>query len=366
MVKTPQMHFNARPDWPSAIPRWRAFWERQPTDRPCLAIKAPRPASAPKPALPANLAARWMDPDYLAAVAKHYFASTCFFGEAVPVLPHLMAGTVTGCGVNVGFADGAIEIKPCMSGMAEPAPWRPGPDDCWRPRLEKILERLLDVAAGNFMLGYLEQYPVNDLLALLRGASDLMLDLADEPEACLNQLKALFPLWLEDHRHFRSLVDRRQTGCGAVLWSGTWAPFGVKSAQSDMSLMISSEMFDRFVLPELDMLAEHFDCLWYHTCGCKRHLASLLSRPYIRAFQYSPNPQEPPNGPAHMEFYRSVQAAGRCLDIAVGDRGSVEYVIRHLRPDGLVIHTGAADAEDARQLLDNAVKWAGSHCRARV
>jgi len=94
--------------------------------------------------------------------------------------------------------------------------------------------------------------------------------------------------------------------------------------------------------------------------GAKRHLPTLLSRSYLRAIQYVPSPDERSNGPGHLDFYRQVQAAGRCLDLSV-PREHVEFLVRHLRPEGLVLRTWADSVEEADELLDAAVQWCGTH-----
>ena len=131
--------------------------------------------------------------------------------------------------------------------------------------------------------------------------------------------------------------------------------------QSDMSCMISADHFERYVMCELDLLAEYCDRVWYHVDGpdARRHVPALLSRPSVRAIQYVPGAGRAPNGPAYMELYRQVQAAGRCLDISA-PLENVEYLVRHLRPEGLVLRTSAADPEQADELLGLAVKWCGT------
>jgi len=364
--------FSVRPDWPVAQARWKAFWDRQPTDRPCLDIMVPRPTSMPKPVVPESMEARWMDPEYIAAKCLYYFASHYFLGEAVPAVSPGMIGTTTGCGSNIIFSEIAIDYPICMQSINDEVPWHPGPGDPWRVKVDMILNRLLDLAAGKFMVGHNTwQYLMSDFLPMLRGTEGFMLDLIDAPDVCLLKLKEMFPLWLENQQHFESILDRRQGPCGTVLDYNTWSPDRVMSTQADMSLMISRETFDRFVLAELDMLAEHYDYLWYHACGCKRHLVSLLTRPYIRAIQYAPSPKEhdlPVT--AHIAFYCEIQAAGRCVDMSVSAKGvglkTLEYVIRHLSPEGLVIHTSVETPEKAEQLLVDAVKWSGSDCHASI
>jgi hypothetical protein len=126
--------------------------------------------------------------------------------------------------------------------------------------------------------------------------------------------------------------------------------------------MISSAMFERWVLRELDLLGERHPIVWYHLDGpgAIRHLPALLSRRYIRCIQYVPGAGHEPNGPAYVDLYRRVQAAGRCLEISTPVE-NVEYVIRRLRPEGLLVRTSVRTPEQGEELLRNAVKWSGTH-----
>jgi len=61
-----------------------------------------------------------------------------------------------------------------------------------------------------------------------------------------------------------------------------------------------------------------------------------------------------------MDLYREVQEAARCLDLSVPVE-NVEFLVRNLRPEGLVLRTQAADREQADELLHQAVGWCGTH-----
>jgi hypothetical protein len=104
---------------------------------------------------------------------------------------------------------------------------------------------------------------------------------------------------------------------------------------------------------------EHVDLL-NHTCGYKQHLELCLSRSYMRVIQYSHNCKESKNEAEHLEFYRRVQKAGRCLDLPVAP-DQLEFVLRHLRPEGLHISTSAKSVGEADELLNRAARWAGTH-----
>jgi hypothetical protein len=356
-----QPTFAYKPDWAKAQARWDAFWAMAPTDRPCLAVAVPRP-NGKKITLPELRDAedRWLKADYILAVGVQRLEDSHLSGEAVPALGHFMAGTTTGCGKDLHFYEGGISLRPSMTNMDQPLNWHPGPNDPWRQKLEALCNHLLDAAPGRFIVPYPGQYPHVDLLNMIRGNEEMLLDLAMEPEQCAARLREMREPALENFNHFRNLIDARQGDVGCVGWTGVWSRQFYLNSQADVAAMISPVLFESLVLPELDWLAERLGPQLFHTCGYKQHLDLCLSRPYIRVIQYSPNPKEPANGPAHLEFYRQVQKSGRCLDIAVPPE-HVEFLTRHLRPEGLFISTSAKSVAESNELLDQAVRWSGTH-----
>ncbi len=302
----------------------------------------------------------YFDPEYITSRILRMMASTWFGGETVPSYNYLMAGYALGCGPGVEFAKDTVWHPRNWASIDEPVPWHPGPNDPWRPKMEKLLNRIIEASKGKFLVGYVCQTMMNDLLAVSRGTEQFLIDLATDMDTCVLRLRETLPLWLEDMEHFSALVDAHQPGCGHV-WADLWSeqPFAI--SQSDMSCMVSKHMFESYAIAEVDFLGEHYDRIWYHLDGpgAVRHLPSLLSRPHIRAIQYVPGDGVPPNGPHWMEVYRQVQDAGRCLDITV-PLENVEYLVRHLSPEGLRINTSTATIAQGEELLQTAVNWCGS------
>jgi len=349
-------------DWDRAKQRWTAFWDRLPVDRPCLDVQAPR-ESGPDLPTPPSQQARWLDPDYVAERWLAILENTYYAAEAVPTYwPLIMAGWTLGCSEDVVFNARTIYHPVVMSGMNEPLNWDPGPSDPWRAKLEKLVNRLLDMAPGRFLVGYTLQLPINDLLTLLRGVDEFLADLGEDCDACCRLMDQGLPRWIEVFEHFRDLIDARQTDGHVWSWPGLWSREFVMITQSDMSCMISEDMFGRYVMRELNVLGDRYERIWYHLDGrgAKRHLKKLLEQPYIKAIQYIPSPDEPPSGPAHMDLYRQVQSAGRCLEL-YASADNIEYLIRHLRPEGLILRIRVGSPAEADELLANAVKWCGTH-----
>lgn len=358
-----EIPLHTKPDWPQARRRWTAFWDCEPTDRPCMDVRTPRSTDLPPPPAPRTLEDKYFDPENVTAHWVYHAESTYFGGEAVPCGGFLMAGYALGCGDGARFAPDTVWHPVTMSSIDDPLGWVPGPDDPWVPKLEVLLNRLLDEAPGRYLVGYPMQVPANDLLYLLRGGEDFLVDMAADIGKCVRRLEETLEGWISLFERLRAVVDARQQAGTVWNWPGLWHPQMAMPCQSDMSCMISAEMFDTYVMREMDILAERYGPrLWYHVDGpdARRHTARLLEAPYMRAIQYVAGAGQPPNGPAYMDLYRQVQAAGRCLDIDVWGE-HVEFIIRHLSPEGLVIRTGAGTPEEADELIDNAVRWAGTH-----
>lgn len=349
-----------RPDWAQVKRRLAATWRRENTDRPSLDLKAHHASNVPWPKAPTSLEDRYFDPQYIAACWMATLESTRYMGEAVPTAGFFMGGYALGCGPNVGFAENTVWHPHLMDSIDGPTNWNPGPQDPWQIKLDRVIKHLLALAPGRFLVGALGNVPINDLLMLIRGTNEFMMDLAVNMPACLARQREMWPLWRQMRNHYLDLMYTQGQGYIAG-WPGLWHPGDFVATQSDMSCMISEDMFDEYVMPELDMLGEHYSFVWYHLdgSGAVRHLPKMLSRPYMQCIQYVPSCDDPLQGPGLMHVYRPVQAAGRCLDLYVSWGENLEYLIHHLRPEGLTLRAIAPDAEAAQELLDRAPKIAG-------
>ena len=104
----------------------------------------------------------------------------------------------------------------------------------------------------------------------------------DWPEATLTGAKDQ----LVARQQLQAVMRRRghEYWYGTAGWMPFWAPQPYGITQSDVSCMLSGEMFDRFIVPELDVYGQEHGALWYHLDGgdARQHLRRLLSLPYLR------------------------------------------------------------------------------------
>jgi len=351
-------------DWPEAQRRLTALWHHERLDRPCIAVRAPQAVENPTPVPePANDEVRWLDPDYRVALARRELESSWWGGEAVPSCLQ-QAGWMTCLGGTPHFAPNTIWFETREMDFSRPSPFRHNPDSPWTQKFRKLLLALCEAAGrDDFLIGSPLGLPANDLLSMHMDTQSFLFALVDHPEwmaeAILTGARDQLRTWQELQALMRA--QGHEYWYGNAGWMALWAPEPFLSTQSDVSCMLSPEMFDRFVVPELDVYGQVHNALWYHLDGgdAKQHLPRLLSLPYMRVIQYVPAPFEPPNGPGHLEMYKQIQAAGRIVHIQVPVQ-NVEPLVRELDPALLMLDTWVASRAEGERLLEQAVAWTGA------
>ncbi|HNQ35496.1 MAG TPA: hypothetical protein PKN80_05465 [bacterium] len=353
--------FPGKPGWAAARRRWLAYWEGSEVDRPLLDVRAPVDSGRPPLEAPANLEDRYFDPDYVGRKWLRTVQGTYWAGESVPTDSILMGCYALGCGPKVVFAPNTVWHPVIESGPEAPLAWSPGEGDPWRRKLDRVILHLLELGRNRFLVGEHSQVPPNDLLMLLRGTEPFLMELVEAPERWQRRLDEVMPVWLELLNHFRGLIAGYQKGC-FWGWPGLWHPDYVLLTQSDMSALISPALFEKWVLREMDWMGERFNTLWYHLDGPRAvvHLPALLSRPYLKVIQFVPGAGVAPNGPAYLELYRRVQAAGRGLDLHCPP-AEAEFLVRRLRPERLLLRVVTESPEAADEFVEKARRWCGSH-----
>jgi hypothetical protein len=350
-----------KPDWPDAQERLTALWNREMLDRPCIAVRAPLKVASPTPVPePTDDEARWLDPAYRVAVARRTLETTWWGGESVPSCL-LMAGWVLCLGGTPRFDERTIWFDTREVDFSRPSPFRRDPGSVWEEKYRAILLALCEAAGRDgFLIGKPIGLPASDLLSMHMGTEAFLTALVDHPDWMAEAILAGAHDQLDLCRELQAFLRQRHDfWYGNAGWMPFWAPHPFTTTQSDVSCMLSPEMFDRFVVPELEVYGQEHGALWYHLDGgnARQHLPRLLSLPYLRVVQYTPAPCEPPNGPAHLNLYRQIQAAGRIVHIELPPE-HIEPLVRVLDPALLMLDTSCPTRDDGERLLERSGKWA--------
>lgn len=132
-----------------------------------------------------------------------------------------------------------------------------------------------------------------DILASFRTTQKLLFDLYDSPEQVFRLTNQITTLWLRYYDELEAII--RNAGNGTTAWTPLWCPGRYYMLQSDFSYMISPQMFERFVLPDLAACCERVDHAFYHMDGIGQlpHLDLLLSLERLRGIQWIPGDGQP-------------------------------------------------------------------------
>lgn len=351
-----------KPNWDDTQERLTALWQGRALGRPCLAVTAPSGRAPQTPPLPPDPEARWMDPDTVLSLARAQLENTWWGGESIPSFL-LMGGWVVSLGGTPHFDTRTIWFDPQPCDFEKPPPFRYDPADPWVIKHRRLYERMLDAAGwDDFLVGQPCFLPANDLLSMHMGTDTFLLALVDHPEwmreAILNGVRGL----IQARRELRELAkERHRFPYGIAGWMPFWAPQSFIGTQSDVSCLLSPDLFETFIVPELDAMAQQGEALWYHLDGgnARQHLPHLLSMPALRVIQYTPMPSEPPNGPEHLALYRQIQVAGRIVHIDVPPN-HVEPLVRALDPGLLILQIHCSRPEEGQELIRAAERWTAS------
>jgi len=151
----------------------------------------------------------------------------------------------------------------------------------------------MDKWHGKVVVSMVDMGGVLDVLATMRGTENLLMDLYDEPEEVLRCVNELQELWFRYFDHFNSIMAPEAQGYSD--WMNIFYEKPGYVLQSDFSFMISPDMFNTFVMPELASSAARLYKAVYHIDGIGElaHLDSLLSIKDIAGYQWAPGAGNP-------------------------------------------------------------------------
>ena len=173
-----------------------------------------------------------------------------------------------------------------------------------------------------------------DILASMLTADQLLLALLDAPDEVDRLVAELSQLWL---RYCRELYDVIiPAGRGVTHWAPLWSPGNGFMLQSDLSYMISPQMFERFVLPDIEACCQELDYGFYHLDGIGQipHLDMLLSVDRLRGVQWIPGDGQAPTE-EWGEILKRIRAAGKLCQLYTSPEGALQ-IVRELGGRGFV------------------------------
>jgi 5-methyltetrahydrofolate--homocysteine methyltransferase len=198
-----------------------------------------------------------------------------------------------------------------------------------------------------------------DILASLRTTEQLLLDLCDAPDEVERLVGEITRLWIRYYDELYAIIQK--AGRGTTPWAAIWSPGRCYMLQSDFAYMISPQMFERFVLPDLAACCDILDDGFYHLDGKGEipHLDMLLSLKRLRGIQWIPGDGAPPPE-KWLPLLQRIRQGGKLCQLFVSPQGA-RTIVRELGGRGFALSISQsmprAEAEDFLRALANEASY---------
>lgn len=342
-------------DWEQAQQKYLEYWNKENHDRPLVSVTAPREGYTRKHVkAPENLADRWMNIEYVIRKSRENFAATYFGGEAFPNLwPNLgpdIFGAFLGCELEFGEdTSWAVHFLKDWNDVKE---FKFNPENKWWKKIKEMSQAIADDAKGDYIVGITDLHPGMDGLVSLRGPEELCMDLYDNPEPVKKANFELLDIYTKVFDELYSITAKGQKG--TTNWMGVWHPGKWYVTSTDFICMISKEMFDEFVLPELLEEIKFLDASIFHLDGpgALKHLDALLEIPKLNGIQWVYGAGQP-TASHWIPVLKKIQEAGKVIHVNIVPE-ELDILLENLKPEGVMYVTSCETEQDAKDLLKKA------------
>ena len=255
----------------------------------------------------------WFDPEWRAADIHYQLSRSSFKADILPVAnTHLGPGSLAAIlGAELEGGEDTIWIHPRAEQsdaivLDENNRW-------WRTHLD-LIRACKRRAQGRYFVGCPDLIEGLDTLAALRGTQPVLLDMMDRPAELALQVQAINDIWFQVFERIYGEIN--EGGEMAFCYFSIWGPGRVAKLQSDISGMISTRNFRRFVQPFIREQCQRLDYALYHLDGvaAMRHLDALLEIEDLDAIQWTPGTGQPQGGdPCWYDLYKRIRAGGKAI-----------------------------------------------------
>jgi 5-methyltetrahydrofolate--homocysteine methyltransferase len=337
-------------DWERLQRDWTAWWEGD-LERPLVMIegRVPRSRKESGALAPEKLfASEFPLETPVDEVLDHYQAHLerrYFHGDAWPRWwPNFGPGIAAGfLGAKVHPVPGTVWFEPAERGPIEELELAHDAGSPWWERVNALTRRAVERWGGQVTVGHTDLGGNLDILASLRTTEQLLFDVSDAPREVARLIGETTRFWLRYYDELYAII--REGKRGTTPWAPIWSPGRCYMLQSDFAYMISPQMFERFVLPDLAACCEKLDHGFYHLDGKGqiKHLDMLLSLGRLRGIQWIPGGGQPPaeewlpllkrirDGGKRCQLYVTADGA-RTIVRELGGRGFALYVVNWMSP----------------------------------
>ena len=336
--------------------RMNAFWNRDEVDRCSAAVIASRPDN--KDFGDINF---YFDAEMADKMHRQRFESYDYLWEAIPCIVSYFgtAGIAEYAGSVPEYTPRTTWFHPCLD---EPdASQISFKNREAFERQKEALRQMIKLSKNEYAVSVTDNCGIADALAAMRGSDNFLMDMITDEDFVLEGIQKLLPIYKETEEQLFDLVKENNEG-SILAWMHLWAPKRLAQLQCDLSVMISPEMYGKFIMPELEELCSFLDYPIYHFDGQEqiRHLDHLLSLEKLKAIQWTPVTGQPKTS-TFLPHLQRIQKAGKNLVLHPGS-DELELLLDNLSCRGLHLVCHARNKEEADYIQKTIMK----HSKNRI
>ncbi len=328
----------SNPDWERIERDWGAWWENE-LDRPLVVIE--------------RLDGYEVAPELIPEVVHHavhfpldmpagdvidfysgIFEKTCYYGDAFPRFyadfgPGFAAAFL---GATLSIQDNTVWIDPAQTYPIHELKPRYDPDNIWWHRIKDLTKAAVEIWEDQVTIAHSDLGGNLDILASLHTTSQVLMELIIEPDEIERVLGEITQLWMRYFQELNEIIAPSRRG--RSHWAQMWAPGSFYMLQSDLSYMISPDMFERFVLPDLQACIDEIEYPFYHLDGKGQinHLDHLLGLEKLRGIQWISGAGAPP-AEEWIPLLKRIRDGGKLCQVYVTPQGA-QKIVRELGGKG--------------------------------
>ena len=332
-----------------------AFWAGDAFDRCCLYL-AKYPVSGEGAPVCRDLTQQWEDSEYRLQQYNFERERTEFFADGFPsFVTNFGPGSLTAViGGTYKWSENTVwfENEQVITDWKNPPiPTLHKNSNMYR-LTQTLTETMLNAGSDKFITSVADIGGTYDIVAALRGTQELLMDLYEYPKEIKSYVQKLQVVWMSYFNELARYLISRQGGM--TSWMHIWSDKPYYPLQCDFSAMISPDMFEEFILPDLKYQTDNMPRSVYHLDGPGEipHLKHLLTLPNLSAIQWTSGAgQEVIGHERWFEMYEEIQSAGKGLVLLGIAPEELENLLKRISSKGLFVHTAVQNSAEASECI---------------
>ncbi|NJD59575.1 MAG: hypothetical protein C3F13_19180 [Anaerolineales bacterium] len=348
-----KLHF-PETGWETIRQDWSAWWAGE-LERPLVVLECIEVKDSSTPHYASTFLGNFgpgADVNELLELFVQRLEATYYLGDAYPRMwPNFGPGIVAAfAGASLHAVEDTTWFSPNKELELPELKISMDQDNPWWKQVKAVTQGAVRRWGDQLSIGITDLGGNLDILAHLRGTQQLLFDLLDAPEEVDRLVKETNRLWLECYEQLYRLTQHSQ---GTSCWGPCWSPKRGYLLQSDFSYMISPQMFERYVLPDLAACCESMEYAFYHLDGRGQlgHLDMLLSLERLRGVQWVPGDGQP-QAECWIPLIKRILESGKLCQVYASGRGALT-ILREVEGKGLLVAINETlTPEQGTSLLD--------------